>query len=245
MNIIVVNQYLTEAPAGSDASLDNAVSAWKLTEASGTRSDSVGSNDLTDNNTVTQGTGNVYANCADFEASNTEFLSIADASQSGLAFTGDFSFIAWVKSESESLLNTIFSKWADAGTSNNQSYALYYYSVPDTFQWAVHNGGASGASTVDWSGTLSPGSWYCVYCYYDASESEIGISVNDGTIVTASHTGGVNDSARSFIIGAFDNVSGRQPYDGLIGPVIAFDAVLAAAEVTAWNDKDDSIYDDI
>src|SRR6056300_304684 len=55
----------------SVVSTTDLVSFWKLDEASGTRVDAFGSNDLTDNNTVGQGTGTVYANAADFERSNS------------------------------------------------------------------------------------------------------------------------------------------------------------------------------
>jgi hypothetical protein len=70
------------------------VSYWELEEVSGTRVDSHGSNDLTDNNTVGSGTG-IQGNCANLEKSNTEDLSISDASQSGLNITQDLSFSGW------------------------------------------------------------------------------------------------------------------------------------------------------
>jgi len=49
---------------------------WNLDETSGTRYDSVGSNDLTDNNTVTSRTGK-NNNAADFDDANSECLNIA------------------------------------------------------------------------------------------------------------------------------------------------------------------------
>ncbi len=51
-----------------------AVAHWPLDETSGTRADSVGSNDLTDNNTVLSATG-MFGNAADFEATSNEWLS--------------------------------------------------------------------------------------------------------------------------------------------------------------------------
>lgn len=225
---------------GSSVSTTNLVSFWKLTESSGTRYDSFGSNDLTDNNTVGQGTGNVYANCADLESTNTEYLEISDASQTGLDVTGDFSFTAWVNLESEGTLNTVLSKWADTAL-NNESYALYYFTTPDTFQWAVHDG--TGSTAVNASSAITTSTWYFVYCYHDATANEIGISINNGTVATAAHSTGVADSTRSFIIGAFDDASGRWPFDGLIESVSCFSAVLSSEEVTALADKDDPFYD--
>ena len=56
--------------------LDGLVSYWSLNEESGTRYDAVGSNDLTDNNTVGFDTG-VNGNAASFVAANSESLSTA------------------------------------------------------------------------------------------------------------------------------------------------------------------------
>src|SRR5258708_7847472 len=53
---------------------DNLVSFWKLDEASGTRTDSVGSNNLTSNNSVGQSVGKV-SNAAHFTATSNQYLS--------------------------------------------------------------------------------------------------------------------------------------------------------------------------
>lgn len=72
---------------------------WHLGEASGTRYDSSGNgNHLTDNNTVTAGDGKVGGG-ADFELTNSEYLDIADASQTGLDITGDISIKTWINLE--------------------------------------------------------------------------------------------------------------------------------------------------
>ena len=75
------------------------VSYWKLDEESGTRADAIGSNTLADNNSVLYGTGKVD-NAADFEQSQSEYLSIAHASQTGLDIVTDFALITWAKPES-------------------------------------------------------------------------------------------------------------------------------------------------
>ena len=50
---------------------DNLIAFWQLEEASGVRYDSEGSNNLTDNNTVTSATG-VVGDAAQFTRSNSE-----------------------------------------------------------------------------------------------------------------------------------------------------------------------------
>ena len=77
---------------------DGLVSYWSMDETSGTRADSHGSNDLTDNNTVGSATGKIN-NGSDFELSNSEYLSITDAAQSGLDLSGDLSMSGWIKLE--------------------------------------------------------------------------------------------------------------------------------------------------
>ena len=73
------------------------VAAWELNEVSGNATDSKGSNTLTDNNTVTSGTGPIYALARDFELDNAEYFSIAD--NTDISLSGDISctFEAWIK----------------------------------------------------------------------------------------------------------------------------------------------------
>lgn len=74
----------------------NLVSYWELEESSGTREDSHGANDLTDNNTVLYGTGK-QGNGADFEATNSEYLNVASSLG---AYNDTFTYSFWVNLES-------------------------------------------------------------------------------------------------------------------------------------------------
>lgn len=77
---------------GSNGLLTNLVSYWKLDEASGTRVDSHGSNDLTDNNTVGSAAG-IISNAADFTEADSEYLSTTTLPVSSFPC----SFSCWVK----------------------------------------------------------------------------------------------------------------------------------------------------
>jgi hypothetical protein len=102
-------------------------SYWTLDEASGTRNDSVGTNNLTDNNTVTQAAGKL-GNAAQFTAANSEFLNVAD--NSSLGFTTGMSASMWIRQDSLGLDRAFIGKWAyqtDGG-------------------WAIQSGNASGNS---------------------------------------------------------------------------------------------------
>jgi hypothetical protein len=104
------------------------ISHWSLDETSGVRYDSsTTSNDLSDNNTVLYATGKLD-NAGDFELSNSEWLSITDASQTSLEPSTAFSVSGWYKFESI-LPNTndqmeMFSKVAQ-GSGSNLSYTIF------------------------------------------------------------------------------------------------------------------------
>lgn len=108
----------------NDATLGtNLQACYDLDETSGGRADeSANTNDLTDNSTVGSAAGKID-NGADNEASNSEYLSITDGDQTGLALTGDLSFSVWFNVESLSGTNTIFAK------TNSNTQRAYVFRV--------------------------------------------------------------------------------------------------------------------
>jgi hypothetical protein len=84
--------YAISSPFNGHATLaDDLVSYWKLDEVSGNRADSVGSNTLTDNNTVGSAAG-MSGLAASFVAANTESLSFSGAITT---WTADNSVVFW------------------------------------------------------------------------------------------------------------------------------------------------------
>lgn len=208
--------------------LTNLVSAWELDEASGTRFDSHGSNDLTDNNTVGSGTGLVHGTAADFEADNSETLSHANNSS---LQTGDidFTFEAWVKAEtlSSSSYPELLGMWSNAD--GQRDYSLFYHSGHSRFGFAVTSDGfQSSAVGVEANnlGAPSTGTWYQVIGWHDAANNQLGIAVNAGTPDTLSHSAGVHAGTDTFAVG------GKRFWDGLIGPVRFWKRVLTSQERT-------------
>lgn len=201
-------------------------SRWKLNEASGTRADSVGSNTLADNNTVASAAGQFDETAADFESTASEYLSISDASQSGLDITGDLTFAAWVNFESTGTMG-IFSKVETAG--NNRSYYLYLLTGNSLSFGSYTNGtGASGTtSTVSW--TPSTATWYHIIMVYDASEGEVKFFV-DGVQQGSTQTGhgtSIYNGAAPFHIGAW---STTDFLDAKVQDAIIWSAELSDAE---------------
>jgi len=211
--------------------LTNLVSYWKLDETSGTRVDSHGSNNLTDNNTVLSATG-VISNGADFEDTNSEYLNITDASQTGLDLTGNRSFSLWVKPETTPSSGNgmaMFYKW---GGSQAQ-YGFIYADVSGTKRLRFLGYNTCGGSNInhDWTHTLSTSVFTHLVLTYTQSNSDAELWINGVSqgIVDAGFTGGQNCTG-AFSISSLG--SGIQWYwDGVIDEVGVWSKVLSSGEI--------------
>lgn len=211
-----------EVPSGSGLSVAQAyaVAAWPLDEISGTRFDSVGSSDLTDNNTVGSTAGK-FGNAADFESGNSEYLSIADNTDIS---AGDVKFCirVWVRLESKADSQGVLGKWQTSG-GKNREYLLFYDSGLDRWRFAIADPADSvTVVTADNFGAVSTGAWMLLHAWHDDSANLIGISVNAGAANTESHSTGIRDDVSDFIIGANGSVGGvtGQFFDGLIDDTV-------------------------
>jgi hypothetical protein len=232
-------------PTGSVVSTTDLVSFWKLDESSGTRYDAFGSNDLTDNNTVGQGTGTVYANAADFEVTNDEYLTVSD--NAGLR-PANFTFSCWLKLESKRPGSVIASKDVYNSTATRE-WSLVYQSGVDRFRMFCFYNATGGYDVVSANnfGSVSAGVWYhvCVTC----NNSEITIRVNGGTADSVSATSSPRNtsSLSPFSIGAYFSSPGtsgaNNEWDGLIEAAGLWSRVLSDAEITALANASDPFYD--
>lgn len=209
------------------------VACWSLDEASGTRTDSVGGNNLTDNNTVTQAVGKV-SNAAQFTAANSEYLSIADNASTS---TGDidFSWAAWVYLDTKTDNLAVINKSPGVASDNQYEYSMIYLSGIDRFRWQVGSGSANATIAADALGSPSTATWYFIVGWHDAAGDTVNIHVNNGTVSSAAYSGGGYDSAGGLKVGI--NADGASfPHDGRIDAVMFWKRVLTAAERTSlWN----------
>lgn len=154
--------------------------AWSMDEASGTRASSVGSHDLSDNNTVGSTTG-MFDNAALFVAANSEWLERASGSD---VTTGDedVSWTCWFKSPSSlpGSNQMIFCRRAGNGVIN---YDLFYSQAQNKLIWTY--GIVSVVSDV----SISTDTWYFVSCGHDATNNLVFVRVNAGSRVTDSDSG--------------------------------------------------------
>lgn len=213
----------------NDANLSaSLVSYWELEEASGDRIDSHGSNDLTDNNTVTSATGK-QGDAANFVASNSEYLSIAD--NASLSITGDISMAMWLKMDIGGTYRYVLTK-TDGNSQGGYSFVIIN---TNKIQWSVtETSGYVTYSRRRTTATLSTGTWYHIVCTFKASDGTMTIYI-DGSNITAfdqnvNNARAIYDSTHPFHVGAGSTFGA--PVDGLVDEVGIWSKVLTQAEVT-------------
>lgn len=216
------------------AILDNIVSSWKFDESSGNAADSAGSNTLTNNNSTAYATGKIN-NGADFEASSSNYFTIADASQTGLDLTGGFTISLWFKPESNPTAGAgsfvLVSKNDTAAedgyemryTYNGSNYLLDGYLIKDAGYYFAQQ---------DLGGTpLTTGTWYHIVFQYTAS-TKVELFVNASSVAsnTTSIPASIDNTAVDFTVG---RRTGATLYtDGMIDELSIWSRVLSGAEIT-------------
>lgn len=210
------------------------ISYWKLDEASGTRVDSVGSNDLSDINTVGSETGHIDIPAAGLASSHVaaddEYLEGPLAG--GLDFGDeDFTFAGWVKLSDVSTVNmTLFSKW-DQDTATSLSYIAQYNVLLNRFRFLVSSDGSSSVVAEGTSfGAAVVDEWNFVVCWHDSVNNTINIQVNGGTVnSTATAAGVFSLNTVSFALGGQDD-STPNAVDGALDGWGVWGRVLSGGE---------------
>jgi len=173
LSFLLILTYLTPLSTLLSASIEdyNPNAHWSCDESSGVRYDStINNNDLTDNNTVLSGTG-LKGNACDFEATDSEYLSINDASQTGLD-TSTYSLSFWYKQESSGNrgLYSFGNVGGDIASNFENSGGVFYYASYDT-------GGSDGGSFSK-SYTLTTGTWFHILVVRDQSGNNCDLFIN-------------------------------------------------------------------
>lgn len=231
----------------------NLVAYWKLDEASGTRVDSHGSNDLTDNNTVTSATG-VINDGAYFTAANTEYLSRADGGAGGdLDPTGDYSAWFWFdRATTGSGEQFLYGKDRLSGAGDNRAYSAYLNS---SNQLEVFYRDGSGNNT-GWQSTSTTigtdGNLHFLLITVDVSDTTSGIKCYlDGSTTPlagsyyATSATSIRDTALAFHLGVASD-GATYKYNGLLDEFgFCKGRILSATDgVDLFNNADGLIYED-
>jgi len=174
------------------------------------------------------------------ERDSSQYLSISDASQTGLDFTGDLTVEAWVKVESTPGVSQdymIISKLAAAG---HKSYFWSYRDQSGTKKIALGlTDDGTTLSEVTWNKTLSTGIWHHLAVTYDASAGQAELYVDGSSEGT--RTGldtSIYNSDAAFIVGATENDITGCAFDGKIDDVRAWNDIRTSAEISTNYQKE-------
>jgi hypothetical protein len=161
-------------------------------------------------------------------ASSNHYWSIADASQTGLDFSADFTISAWVSMTSQPSLNSqmcIVCKFQPAG--GQRQYQLYYEDTAGTKDLGLQIVTKAGSVNQ----TLSNSTVYMVtFVFTDSTDSAV-IYVNGSSIGTVS---GLTDAPvntnEEFRVGKSNGGSGN--FDATVDDVRVWSRALSGAEVS-------------
>lgn len=210
---------------------DNLVSYYKLDESSGNAADSVGGNTLTNTGTLTYDAGKIN-NGAVFSSTGPKYLSIADASQSGLDITGDLSVCYWANLN---VVNTYQHHIAKHDVVSNFGY-LFGLTNAGELRVIISSDGTTqtiGHSTT----TISATTWTFICQTYDASAGTVKFYKN-GAYLTGEDVTDLPTSIRNntapFSLGlCFNGGSPLEPMNGMMDEVGIWNKILSSAEITA------------
>jgi hypothetical protein len=180
---------------------DGLVAYYKLNEASGNRASEVGSGlTLTDVNTVGSGTGKVSDGASFVRANSEELTSTSTVFHNN--FYDPFSFCGWFKLNNTTDDCAILSVWGSE--TSEREYRLYFRASDDKLVWEVQDDAVITYWSVASSETLSSGTWYFFYCYYNGSDT-IGLTVDNGSLVSNKYDMGINVGSYKFSVGWADS----------------------------------------
>ena len=202
---------------------------WKLDEESGTRYDETDNdNDLTDNNTVTYDTGKI-SNAAKFTKANSEYLSIADGSQTGLDLTVDWTICCWVKSNNAGDYEGIVSKY---GVNPNCAYMMRVMNTNKLQAYCSDDGNPSGINVATSTTSLTRDGSTWEHCCMRHDSSDVGHEVQivlNGVEEDDANVTDVPDTSSAFEIGRYPG----EYVNGLIDEVIIWNGACLSDEEVA------------
>lgn len=209
---------------------DGIVSYWKLDESSGDAADSVGSNTLTNNNTVTYSAGKIN-NGADFGSSNTN-KSLSTTATLGID-GGSITMAGWVKVAAQPPSNDNVRLFGHGNTSNKVAEQLLYRDVSGTKRITFNRLRMNTANDeFSYDITLAVGTWYHIVFTYDGSTVRGYINGASVGSVASSGNGGSATGYSSGVYVATSNGGGSNFLSGMIDEFGVWSRALSADEVS-------------
>lgn len=201
---------------------NNLTSYWAMDESSGgtegvTRTDRVGSEDLTEYPAYLSSAAGKVSLSADFESDNLERLIHADSAGLNLG-NSNWSFAGWLYFDTlaEAFYRYFVSKW-NHSTDDNKEFHLGWDHVNTALYLGIStNGAASGAHYVITTNTINTSTWYFVGFGYDADNDQMWVSINGEAKQTGSvaSPGPYEGTQPLWFGGAPGNTDARQGLEG-------------------------------
>jgi hypothetical protein len=213
---------------------DDLIAYWSMEETSGTRTDSAGTNDLTDNGGVAATPG-IVGNAAALGSTSGQYLSLPDNPDLSVGDI-DFTVVSWVYMNElpppTGFTTQAFVLKGDYGVTFDNEYLLRYNGGNDRFEFFVTDGSSAVVTArSNTFGAASANTWYMVAGWHDSSADTVGIQINEfatGSDITG-YSSGSHDTTTEFSIGGGATVSGEFT-KGAIDEVGFWKRILTAAE---------------
>jgi len=139
------------------------------------------------------------------DTGESDFVQIADASQTGLDITGNFTASFWIKLQSNPGASAIYGLFNKRGASGNRGYSVYYQENGGNFDMIIEISSDGTAETSKtWSSVnLGTAAWKHVAIVYTAAAGTADLYIDTVSFgqVTALPTAIFNNNA-AFIIGS-------------------------------------------
>jgi hypothetical protein len=226
MNIVKLLRQRATGGAAPSPLLTDLVSYWKLDETAGTRIDSAGSNNLSDNGGVGSGIGK-QGNAAVFDGT-ARWLDTGVTARPFELRSGDTLTIAfWMYPTDNSATYSLLAKFSDVGTSGE--YAIRRETSGNTLL-RVYSSGSQDTAPV----TTPINTWSLIVAEIDGATSIPTIyNVGAGTSGTRSAIIYPTNHTKPLTVGAFiSSTFGSDYYAGRIDEVGIWSRVLTASERT-------------
>lgn len=210
----------------------NLVSWWDGAETSGNLLDAHGTNNLTDNNTVTSATGKVTytaEDAADFNKANDEYLSITNAAQTGLSpGTNDFYVCGWSYLEALDVSSNCFIVCkANNGTTAQWEYMFRWENNTNAYQFYIYDTSGTYRLATLSNPNMEFGVWVFWEFYVDNSANNIYMAVNRTATGPTAFTNALTTGSLPFTIGT--DAVGTEYWDGRHANIAVYSAIPSTA----------------
>lgn len=217
-------------PPGDTTSTCGPVGYWAMEEMSGSRYDQSGNNNtLTDSGTTIFAPG-YYGKGVDFERDSTQYLSIADGSQTNLQLGSAFTITAWFKLESYGSSSTARSNLVRKGNSATSNLS-YSFEVGGSSSGNSFIGGQISTSGTAFTTTHSATTplllhtWYHAAWVYNGTTSTL--YLNGNRISSTAMSGSPSNDTQPFYIG----INYDDYFDGVIDEVRVYNFARTPGQV--------------